>query len=1076
MRIPTRLAALLAGGALVMSCDTRSGGVGPIAIDNGDVTPPTISFALSAGANKVIDVGTALNVTVTATDNVGVAVLNTTIKNGATAIGADTVTVKPAATSEVRVVPVPTAGLQRGDQLVIRATAADGAGNLTTDSIMVTVADTTAPTMTIFSSKSGRTLKGGDSLDVRVTAADSAGIVKTGYRVYHTGGADSLTVVIGDSVSAAAGATITSMTGTFNRLLPAALAIGTYRVVGFALDRSGLAPNPGPSVSFTVVDGVPPTVTFIAPKPGATVNVGDSILVRVNLHDNVALKNVTFYAVSPRGDASLGTADTVMRYSAVTAPQGTNTAFRAGLTDTLDLRRYLKPLTPLDTVPGKLIVYGVVTDMAGNVTKDTVVVQMTKGPNVSLNAPLGTDSLTRGTKLRIIVSAASGVGVSKLGFDVVSGASGPAWPTPVAKTYDTTFAAPPLKTGPYAVDIDIPADAPSLGMLTISPHATDVNGQPGAPSPQDFFVRVGAAPPPFVRQQIASRVELRDSVTIYASGASLTQVGYVMRDLLTGVRVDSNSVPASSSSFGPQGIFFNLPTTLQGKRISISAFARDSAGKIGWAVPAGGTVPVTDTSRMARDTALVVYGRTYALPASRSNLIADVLVDTIHGNVFLSNIEAGRVEVFQQSTQTFDPTGIAVASQPWGMTMSRTASAHDTLYVANSGATSLSRVYVGAATPSGMKEDVANRMLTRISLLYKVTETRDPSTGKIRLALTGPILFSDRPQYVEQSSSGMLYLSTKPTPASGMKGTVRYMNPGKGVAAQAPDQRFILAFATRGTDPNSYLIANIDNAVVAPASANSTASDTLTLCDHASGTTAPTQCVSSADGVGATVVKLRTQVPTTDIDAQANLDEGSLGLTDTTYAATSGNGQWITFGEGHRAPYARAFLLKDDGSVPDKYSYASPSLNILDLINNASDQVFGVALDRTGQTLAIHGSETYFASVTEPFTQRLQGKKTTFSVGSGIAFHPDADGTSTPAASRLAFVASSNGTVEMVDVAYYDFSRGTLATKANLYGPLRAATPTAAEQAAGIRVKLYGMSAAGLVIIDVTDADILPGP
>jgi hypothetical protein len=371
-----------------------------------------------------------------------------------------------------------------------------------------------------------------------------------------------------------------------------------------------------------------------------------------------------------------------------------------------------------------------------------------------------------------------------------------------------------------------------------------------------------------------------------------------------------------------------------------------------------------------------------------------------------------------------------------------------------------------------MKEDLAHRILTRISLLYKVSEARDASTGKIRITISGPILFSDRPQYVQQSSSGRLYLSTKPTQASGMKGTIRYLDP----AAPAPDQRFILAFAGRGGDGNSYLISNIDNAGVAPASANSPASDTLILCDHPSGTTAAPTCASSANGIGAAVAALRATVTGTDVEAAAGADEASLGLTDTTFVAASGNGQWIAFGEGHLSPVSRAFLVKDDGSVPDKYSYASPAINIADLINNASDQVFGIALDRSGQTLAVHGTESYFASVAEPFTQRLQGKKTTFSTGAGIAFHPDADGTSTPQDKRLAFVASNNGTIEMIDVAYYDFNRGTLATKNNLYGPLRAANPTAAEQAAGIRIKLYGVSAQGLVIIDVTDADIKPGP
>jgi hypothetical protein len=1069
LRNYARLAALVFGGVVLASCDSRLptssvGGGG----NGSDRTPPVIKFSLSAGTNNTLDIGTPLTVTITATDDEGVQSLTTNVWNGGTLLKPDsTGTLKPTVATTTLTVPVPLNGVQRGDKIIVRALALDATPNVTADSIVITIADTTAPKMTLFSSQAGRALKGGDSLDVSVTASDSSGMAKVGYRVYHLGAADSNVVQVGDSVSATTG---TTLSGAFGSILRANMPIGSYKIVGFAIDKSGMSPNPGPSLNFTIIDGVPPTMTFVAPKTGATLNIGDSLLVRADLHDNVGLKSVKFYAVSPRGDIALGTADTVIRYDAVTAPQGGLT-FRAGLTDTTDLRRWMKVHLPVDTVPGKLLVYGVVTDMAGNVTTDTVVIQMTKGPNVSLLAPVAGDSLTRGTKLRISVSAASGVGVNKLGFDVRSGTSGPVWPTPVIATYDTNYQNPLKAAGPYTVDIDIPPDAPSKGVLTISPHATDVNSQPGAPTPQDFYVRVGAAPPPLVRQQIATRIELTDSVIVYASGAALTQVGYVIRDVANpNTRVDSNSVAASSSSFGPKGIAFNLATKWQGKRVSISAFARDSAGNIGWAAPATISAPVTDTTKMARDTTLIVYGRTYSLPASRDGLIADVVVDQAHGNVFLSNINASRLEVWQESTQTFDATGIFVGSQPWGMTIARTNP--DTMYVANSGGTNLSRVYIGAATPSGMKEDPAHRIDTRISLLYKITEARDATTGKIRITITGPILFSDRPQYIQQAAgpNGRLYLSTKPTSASGEKGTIRYLD----TQAAAPDQRFILAFASQGSDPNSYLVANIDQAGVVPAPATSTASDLLTLCDHASGTLNPQTCASSSNGIADAVAQLRIAVPTTDVDAQVNLDETSLGLTDTTYAAASGDGQWISFGEGHRAPYSRAFLLRDDGTNPNGYTYASPSLNIQDLINNASDQVFGLALDKTGKTLGLHGGETYFAKVTEPFTQRLSGKYATFSQGGGIAFHPNADGTLTPQAERLSFVASNNGTIEMVDIAYFT-SRGTLATKYNLYGPLRASLPFPGDDPSVV-LKLFGLSPKGLVVIDVTAADIQAGP
>jgi len=370
-----------------------------------------------------------------------------------------------------------------------------------------------------------------------------------------------------------------------------------------------------------------------------------------------------------------------------------------------------------------------------------------------------------------------------------------------------------------------------------------------------------------------------------------------------------------------------------------------------------------------------------------------------------------------------------------------------------------------------MREDLTNRLLTRVSFMYKLTEVRDPATGKIRITVSAPITYSDRPQYVEQSSSGRLYFSTKPTSAAPL-GTVRYLDP----AAPAPDQRFILAFATPGADPNSWLVANIDAASVVPASATSVANDALTLCDHASGATSSAVCVTSTFGILDAINSLKAAVPQSDVEYGVNLDESSIGLSDTTFAASSGDGKWISFGEGNtKRAFGRDLLLRDDGTVPGTYTYASPAINVADLINNAADKIFGIALDKTGKTLGIHGAESYFAAVELPFTQRLQGKKSTFAQGAGITFHPNADGTATAAANRLAFVASANGSIEMIDIAYYDFQRGSLATKYNLYGPLRASLPFAGDDPSVV-FKLFGVSEKGLVVIDVTASDILAGP
>ncbi len=183
------------------------------------------------------------------------------------------------------------------------------------------------------------------------------------------------------------------------------------------------------------------------------------------------------------------------------------------------------------------------------------------------------------------------------------------------------------------------------------------------------------------------------------------------------------------------------------------------------------------------DTTLVVYGHTYALP--QQGTIGDITVDAARGNVFLSNTNFNQLNVWQSSSsgKGFSPTPIAVGSLPWGMVMSNNP---DTLLVANSGGTNISRVYIGSNVVAGMREDLARRILTRNTYLFSVTVTRDAITGKIRLTALGPISYSDRPQYIAQAKGGRIFYSTRPTDDQPRRNAslARSVAPGSG---SAPD-------------------------------------------------------------------------------------------------------------------------------------------------------------------------------------------------------------------------------------------------------------------------------------------------
>ena len=271
------------------------------------------------------------------------------------------------------------------------------------------------------------------------------------------------------------------------------------------------------------------------------------------------------------------------------------------------------------------------------------------------------------------------------------------------------------------------------------------------------------------------------------------------------------------------------------------------------------------------------------------------------------------------------------------------------------------------------------------------------------------------------------------------------------------------------TTEQIYALFNVDSIAIGAALPSSPASDTLFVWDHPYGQktgtiavfdTIPLNAISQAVAGGS------------DAEAVYRLDVTSLPLTDTTYAAASGNRNWIAFGEGNKSGAGRVIMVADSaGKVPN---FFSPVVTISDLTDNASEQVFGIALDLSGGTVAAHGSQSFFSAVEDPFHLRLQGKFDSDDNGAGIAFDPAADGVLTPQQHRLAFVASASGQIEIVDIAYY-IARGKLQLKYPIYGPLRASLPMPGDPPSVV-MKLYAMSQHGLVVIDLTAADIKAGP
>jgi hypothetical protein len=826
---------------------------------------------------------------------------------------------------------------------------------------------------------------------------------------------------------------------------------------GISGGPTGTAPVTPPNPSLP--DTTHPFARIDTPSTtGLLFNVGDSILMVTRIIDDRSLVSLTLQGIRYQGNANLGTLVQTFRYGPLTVPAGG--AFRANLTDTT-IRRYLKPSIPLDTAIDSLVIMAIVRDAAGNVDTSLRRVNIVTGPKVAIESPLNGDTVTVNVAMSVRVHVTHPDGVRS---DTIHVKGEPTWPasarldTTIIKSYSGTQRDVVIDT-----TILVPATAPIGGRITVSTTAIDVNRNPGSTSPVVAIVRRSGQIAPKVTQTVAARLELTDSITVNANGDGITAVGYTIRDS-TGVVLKTASFPLSApfTSNARQTVpLAPLAPGLQGHRVFISTFATDNSAPplTGYSVRTGASGVQTDPSLAYADSALIVFGTTFALP--RPGTVGDIAVDESRGNVFVSNLSFNRLEVWQVASTSFFAPGIAVGSEPWGL--ARTVSA-DSLLVANSGGTNVSKVFIGSTNPAAMSEDLAHRVRTRTAPLFEVIETIDAQSGKVTISVSDPVLFSNRPQYIGQIIDRTVFFSTRPT-AQASKGIVHYFDPSQAF----PDLHTIVNYKQKQGLQN-YLVMDIDSVFVRPALTSSGLPDTLEAWDHPPGTVAASQVCRTVQGVGAAMQCLQGLVGS-DMQAIPRVDMASIGLTDTTFLAVSSDKNWIAFGSGNTGGAGNIFMASP--------GFFSPIFSQTDLTNNAAEHIYGLALDSTGITVGAHGSSSYFASVDVPFHLRLQGEYSTFNTGAGIAFHPAATGTGTAnPLERLGFVASDDATIQVLDIAHY-LSAGTLPVKEKLYGPLRVSRRFPSDPPEVV-LKLYGVSTKGLVVIDVrcsgASCDVTPVP
>src|SRR5687767_3469432 len=637
-------------------------------------------------------------------------------------------------------------------------------------------------------------------------------------------------------------------------------------------------------------------------------------------------------------------------------------------------------------------------------------------------------------------------GVSKIGYRATGAGLNRA---------DSTLLAEPLPmndTVNYL--ISIPSNAPIGSTFQIAPFAENREGLRA--SGQNVTVRVVAAgadaAPPLVFQTVPPRLETPDSIDIFARDTDgfVRVVGFIAKDqagVIQHRRADTLGVPIQQVS---RRIAFNAPTSLRGKTLFITAYAIDAANHTGYAVPTGASVPVSADSLGKRDPAVYAYGLTYAMPLN--SLGADIAVDTVRRTVYVSNINKNQLEAWSYSSTLSPLAAVSVGAMPWGMTIDNSGSL---LLVANSGGTNISMVNL-----LDRRED--GRIKTSNEWVYDVGYSVDQTSGDMKYSVSPPIDYSDRPQYIAQSASGALYYSTRPT-STAQPGMLRRIDNFLDARTE-PKQIWQYGAFLAG----KYVVINADHVSVLKG-ANG-APDIITVCDHTPGNELSTTVCASGNKIEEVVAELQSGT-NGNVIAVKDLGVESLALPDTNFVAAGGDRRRIAFGEANSGGRAgRVLLLTDPSGTPAGSEQYSMPIEVTDLTSNASDRVFGLAINGNSTNVGVHGVETFFADS----SLRLQGKFATFNTGAGIAFHPlNIEEFTSDSLARVAFVASGDFSIQIVDSYSYRL-RGRIPLRKNLYGALRAVLPTPAERAAdpSLAVKLFGLTPDGIVVIDVRRGDI----
>ena len=804
------------------------------------------------------------------------------------------------------------------------------------------------------------------------------------------------------------------------------------------------------------IDTSAPTVRILTPSstegsPSAK-PLGDSVLVTVEMSDDVGLDSVRFEGVSFRGDADLGTDTVVTRFESklvrlLTVPEDTTVS------------RFLIAVDDTIKETAQIIVFAF--DTLGNVSSDTVQLIL-GGPDVKVLNLVDGDVIQAGRDLSLRIEAQDPLGIVSVQVDL-TGAVNLSLPQAVNPPADTAvvdllISIPPLATGPMQLvararnSLDVPGQTGILNLTVVSSQAGDI-----IPPTVRFETTAGG------RLEINELVNVEVTAVDDNQGSGISTIGITVLAISrrrgdTLVQSSSVTFPNARTGSVIEDLTFPvfnadplaLPDTLI---FEVTAFAIDDQGNCSASVgldtltalpcvvlPTGQTGALNRSG--LRDERVVVAGRTVQLPTG--GLIMDAAVDTARGHLFLSNHSRDQIEVFRLAEEDF-LDAVPVGSEPWGLAMHPCyvtvplPGCGDSLWVANSGGTNISVIdLVSGAAPF---EQPGRRFLTPDVVLWDVEEVLDDNGTTTWIASfipdEQPPGFSDRPQFIAQDFTGRVLYSTKVTELGDL-GTIR-----KAFSPGGPDPEVVLFTAHGGFEEaeDFRAIKNVDfitnGILIDPANDIGT----LVIRDHPPGDLQTTiQFVGTLDIAIADAILGGSDIEAT---AASRWDVRSIGFNDTTFVTASGNGAWVVFGEGSVEPVGR--IISYDAAA-DEVTGAIP---VTDLMTNPGETVRGLGLNFDGTLGVARGFQAYFFTVSD---LRLQGVADLPNGGAGAVLHPlhaNARTLTNPAGiyrpdSHLAFIGTGENTIDIIDTFHF-FRSGRIFIRDVVAGPLKAVLPSATD-------------------------------